>query len=169
MSKIKIVGIVFVALLVIVMTGALWVSQRSSTLSQEPVQNTGQKYVRPTRLPATTTGGYIISTSAVTSVNELHAKGFSALVSVSDTGFEPRTITVNKGATIRFFNNSGASVHIAASGDALYPGKSTCGASAFDSCKALTKNDFWEFTFAVSGTWTYQDTATGHQGTVRVN
>jgi plastocyanin len=85
--------------------------------------------------------------------------GFEALVSYTDQGFEPESVTVEAGDTVRFTNNSSHDMWVAASsatGD-LYPAPGTCGQSAFDVCKAIGRGMFYEFTFEEAGSWGYQD------------
>ncbi|MBI5458076.1 hypothetical protein HY971_05130 [Candidatus Kaiserbacteria bacterium] len=80
--------------------------------------------------------------------------GFQALVSYTDNGFEPAKLTVKKGETIRFTNNSSRDIWVAASGNPLYPSvENGCGSSAFDSCAPFAPMDFWEFTFEQKGQW----------------
>lgn len=84
--------------------------------------------------------------------------GFQALVSYTDRGFEPMNLVMKKGDAVRFTNNSSGDLWVAASGSSahpVYPGTSSCGTSAFDTCKALKSGEFWEFTFAKAGTWDY--------------
>ena len=85
--------------------------------------------------------------------------GFQALVSYTDEGFEPREVTIKKGQTIRFTNNSSRDLWVAASADtsdSLYPAVvNGCGSSAFDSCGPIAPQDFWEFTFDSAGAWTF--------------
>lgn len=95
--------------------------------------------------------------------------GFQALVSYTDRGFEPNTVTIKKGDTIRFTNNSREDLWVAATGGAgaLYPNITNgCGSSALDTCRVLKPLEFWEFTFDTAGTWSYQNnrdtTVTGH-------
>ena len=45
--------------------------------------------------------------------------GFQALVSYTDTGFEPQMITVKQGETIRFTNNSSNQMHIVVNADTV--------------------------------------------------
>ena len=104
------------------------------------------------------------------------SKGFQALVSYTDRGFEPNSVTINKGEAIRFTNNSSqdllwvASVATGTISGSIYPsGKEPCGQSAFDSCATLKPHEFWEFTFDVVGTWSYTDNLhKDRTGTVRV-
>lgn len=88
------------------------------------------------------------------------SKGFQYLVSYTERGFEPATLAIQKGETVRFTNNSNEGMWVAATGDKLYPSVvNGCGSSALDTCKALQSGEFWEFTFGVAGTWGYQNNA----------
>jgi plastocyanin len=100
------------------------------------------------------------------------SRGFAVLISYTDQGFAPAQATIKKGQAIRFTNNSGQSLWVAAQGTAehpVYPGQSDCGASALDSCTALKSGEFWEFTFDHSGTWTFVNNLDKtQQGAVKV-
>ena len=88
------------------------------------------------------------------------SKGFEALVSYTDRGFEPADVAVTKGETVRFTNNSSGDLWVAATGASgrVYPSTGNeCGQSAFDSCIPLSPREFWEFTFEVAGVWSYTD------------
>ena len=98
--------------------------------------------------------------------------GFQYLVSYTDRGFEPATLGVKEGETVRFTNNSGGGLWVASvalPGATVYPGQSDCGASAFGTCAALKPGDFWEFTFDAAGTWSYKNISdTSKTGTITV-
>jgi plastocyanin len=87
------------------------------------------------------------------------SKGFSALVSYTDSGFEPQSVAVKKGDTVRFTNNSQRTLLWVAgtSTAAGYPGTSACGGSSFDTCQTMQSGDFWEFTFDQAGEWHYHN------------
>lgn len=83
-------------------------------------------------------------------------KGFAALVSYTDHGFEPTIVTIREGESVRFTNNSSRELWIASSGEkvAVYPRSvESCGSSDLDSCEPFSPQDFWEFTFDRSGTF----------------
>ena len=87
------------------------------------------------------------------------APAFQYLVSYSDIGFSPTSLSVKKGETIRFTNNSSRDIWIVSSSTPLYPPQQNgCGSSVFDSCQPIPPGGFWEFTFQVTGTWTYVNT-----------
>jgi plastocyanin len=85
--------------------------------------------------------------------------GFQHLVSYTENGFEPTVITIKNGETVRFTNNSGEPLWIAAvesDESLLYPAvQNGCGSSALDSCSLIATQDFWEFTFTHSGSWKF--------------
>lgn len=87
------------------------------------------------------------------------SKGFALLVSYTDNGFEPQTAAIQSGETIRFTNNSSHDMWVAASTKegSLYPSAGSCGQSAFDSCRAIGRGMFYEFTFEKKGTWGFHD------------
>lgn len=87
------------------------------------------------------------------------SKGFNHLVSYTEAGFEPQTITVRAGETVRFTNNSLGSMWVAAATEmgSIYPAPGVCGQSAFDICKEVGPGMFYEFTFEKKGTWGYHD------------
>ena len=82
-------------------------------------------------------------------------KGFQYLVSYGDDGFIPATLTVNKGETVRFTNNSSNPLRVVAESGSSFPGVSDCGTSIFDSCRALPGGEYWELTFSQSDEWEY--------------
>ena len=100
------------------------------------------------------------------------SRGFEALISYTDNGFEPTQVSIKQGQSVRFTNNSSHKLWIAAEaevGTPSYPGVSECGGSAFDSCRALKHRDFWEFTFGEEGTWLFKNNLDKNKtGTVMV-
>ena len=88
------------------------------------------------------------------------SRGFEAFISYNDRGFEPSEVTIKKGQSVRFTNNSSSGLWIASAGSTenpQYPGVSDCGGSTFDSCHTLLPYDFWEFTFTENGIWMFQN------------
>lgn len=88
---------------------------------------------------------------------------FHALISYTEQGYEPSTITVQKGQTVRFVNNHPSQETWPASAihptHGIYPEKSAkdCLGSSFDSCRGLKAGEFWEFTFTHAGEWRFHD------------
>lgn len=100
------------------------------------------------------------------------SRGFQALVSYTERGFEPSVATIKRGDTVRFTNNNaGSTLWVAATADSgsLYPGSGDCGQSSFDSCVAVSPGEFWEFTFEEIGTWSFKNNANvAHAGVIAV-
>lgn len=85
-----------------------------------------------------------------------------AVVSFTANGFEPASVTVKKGDTVRFVNNSTLDTWPASANHpthTVYPQKSAddCLGSTFDTCKALKPGESWDFTFTEVGTWNFHD------------
>ena len=103
---------------------------------------------------------------------DAQSKGFYALVSYTDRGFEPATLAVHTGDRVRFTNNTSREMWVAAAGSAatpIYPGVGACDASPLDTCGVLKPGEFWEFTFDAAGTWQYADNRNkANEGTVNV-
>lgn len=97
---------------------------------------------------------------------------FQYLVSYTDNGFSPATLSVKEGDTVRFTNNSSGQLWVASIGTGtadIYPGTSDCGGSSFDSCGPLQQGDFWQFTFSQPGTYDFQNNAdTSKSGTITI-
>src|SRR3989344_2515228 len=93
---------------------------------------------------------------------------FAALVTYTDEGFEPKAVTIKKGDTIRFVNQAETGMwvgsndhptHTKYSGSAMSEhciGSDPL-AGAFDTCRALSAGEFWEFTFDNTGSWGYHN------------
>jgi len=98
--------------------------------------------------------------------------GFAALVSYTESGFEPNLVSIKKGEAVRFTNNSSNDLWISSNGEkvAVYPRtKEGCGSSDLDSCEPFDPQDFWEFTFDTKGTWEVTNNLDrGRGGFVRV-
>ena len=94
--------------------------------------------------------------STTTQKKLAESKGATALLSYTETGFEPREIAIKQGEAVRFTNNSNADVWIAAGGGTVAIDPRTedgCGTSDLDSCVPFPAQDFWEFTFDITGEW----------------
>ncbi len=84
------------------------------------------------------------------------SKGFQALVSFTDAGFEPASLTVQAGDTVRFTNNSSENLWIRdANTSQTNADRATCESGSFDTCKMLKPQEFWEYTFIAESTWKY--------------
>lgn len=87
-------------------------------------------------------------------------------VNRTSAGFTPSTVTIKKGDTVEFINQTEADIWPASNAHPShtnYPGSGlakcdTGDAQAnFDACKKVGAGESWEFTFAEVGTWKYHD------------
>ena len=86
----------------------------------------------------------------------------AATITYSASGFSPNPVTIKKGETIIFVNESGHDMWIASAmhpTHAVYPEKTPgdCFGSAFDACKGISSGQSWSFTFNSVGEWGYHD------------
>lgn len=93
-------------------------------------------------------------------------------INITNGGFEPSKIEVEKGMIVRWYNKSSGESW-PASGfhptHAQYPEKGGCIGSKFDACHGVKPNEAYEFIFNVSGTWGYHDHLNpGKQGVIVV-
>jgi plastocyanin len=76
-------------------------------------------------------------------------------IRITDSGFEPQTIAIKVGETVRWTNTSGTTQAIASD---PHTSHTMCyGMSSSD----LKTGDGYSFTFAKAGTWTYHDEHVG--------
>lgn len=90
------------------------------------------------------------------------------VVTLTDTGFTPASVTVARGETVRFINDSSRGMWVGSDEHPThteYDGTSTrehCAngmntASSFDQCASVAKGDFWDYTFKKSGTFDFHN------------
>lgn len=75
-----------------------------------------------------------------------------SVVTYTDTGFAPSPLTVKKGTTVVFVNESSAQMLVAS---ASYPTHQVL--PSFVQKKAVLKSGMYEYTFEAEGTWKYQN------------
>lgn len=87
---------------------------------------------------------------------------YDTLVTFDGEKFSPKEISVQKGTRVRFLNESDEGVWPASAvhpTHSIYPEKDSenCLGSSFDSCRALKRGEFFDFTFNHAGEWRYHD------------
>ena len=120
-------------------------------------------------------GAYlIISAGAYGSGNSIKVVGTGSSVventktiEISSNGFSISALSISKGDTITFVNIDKNAKHWPASdwhpSHSLYPGSGIekCQTEeknlVFDSCKGLSYNEEWSFTFNEAGSWAFHD------------
>lgn len=81
-------------------------------------------------------------------------------VTYSDQGFTPNTLTIKKGDTVTFLNQSASVVRPASDKHPThteYPTTGGCVGSTFDACKGLQPGESWSFQFDEVGQWGYHN------------
>ncbi|OGG57501.1 hypothetical protein A2853_04035 [Candidatus Kaiserbacteria bacterium RIFCSPHIGHO2_01_FULL_55_17] len=91
--------------------------------------------------------------------------GFQYLVSYTDTGFEPTVLTVKRGETVRFTNNSSVPLMVAQAGTSA---ETPCAPELLKSCRTLGHGEYWEYTFTSAGTVDFRNSADSGVGTITV-
>lgn len=90
------------------------------------------------------------------------------VITFTDNGFSPATVTITRGETVRFINDSSRSMWVGADEHPThteYDGTSTrehCvngmnTGNSFDQCASVAKGEFWDFTFEKTGTFGYHN------------
>lgn len=94
------------------------------------------------------------------------------VVTYTDSGYSPNILTVKKGETITFKNQSLQSMWTASAvhpTHRLYPTTGGCSGSTFDTCQGVQPGNSWSFTFDIAGTWKYHNHLDpGKTGTITV-
>lgn len=82
-----------------------------------------------------------------------NAKTPVALVSYVSTGFEPRSLQVKTGDTVRFINNSHGPLQIAQ--DTPQRSAAACAPASLNTCQSLVPGDYIDVTFTEAGDWLF--------------
>jgi plastocyanin len=98
----------------------------------------------------------------------------TALITYTDQGFSPKTVTINEGDTVVWMNNSSRNMWVAS---AIHPthneypeeSEEDCAGSTFDACIGVAVGQSWSFTFNETGSWNYHDhLSSSRTGTIDV-
>lgn len=94
------------------------------------------------------------------------------VVTYSDSGYSPGTLTIKVGATVVFKNESSRSMWTASAIHPIhraYPTTGGCIGSTFDACQGIQPSGSWSFKFDIAGTWKYHNhLSPGDTGTIVV-
>lgn len=94
------------------------------------------------------------------------------VVTYTDTGYSPATLTVKKGETVTFKNQSSQSMWTASGVHPThrgYPTTGGCIGSTFDACAGIQPGASWSFRFDIVGAWKYHNHLnSGDTGTIIV-
>ncbi|MDO8552565.1 MAG: hypothetical protein Q7S01_03485 [bacterium] len=125
----------------------------------QPVANTETPGVVGSQ---TTTGNQTVPNPEADAIEESVTGVPAAVITFTDSGFSPSSVTVKKGQIVRWVNNSDSEVWPASAAHpshAVYPQKSAsdCAGSAFDSCRGLEQGEAWDFKFDYVGSWRFHN------------
>jgi plastocyanin len=94
------------------------------------------------------------------------------VVTYTDSGYAPSTLTIKKGETVTFKNQSSRSMWTASAvhpTHRVYPTSGGCLGSTFDACAGIQPGGSWSFKFDIAGTWKYHNHLNpGDTGTIVV-
>lgn len=82
------------------------------------------------------------------------------IVTSTSAGYSPSTLTIKKGETVIFKNESSGPVWTASAmhpTHKVYPTTGGCLGSTFDACVGVKPGASWSFKFDITGTWKYHD------------
>lgn len=88
------------------------------------------------------------------------------IVIYGDAGYSPKSLTIKKGETVTWINQSSKSMwpasamhpsHRVYSGTSLEEHCPDIQGTAFDACTGILPGGSWSFTFEKTGTWNYHD------------
>ena len=93
-------------------------------------------------------------------------------VTYTNSGYLPSTLTVKKGETVTFKNQSSRAMWTASAVHPTHRGYPTTGGglgSTFDACAGIQPGNSWSFKFDISGTWKYHNhLSPGDTGTIDI-
>ncbi len=105
-------------------------------------------------------------------VNNDNTDNNDYIIEITESGFNPSTLTINAGETVTWINNGitpawpASAFHPAHN---AYPGGGGCIGSKFDACRGLKQGETYSFTFNQKGAWKYHDhLSPGDTGTIIV-
>lgn len=192
--------IVAIVAIVLIIAGAIYAWSRQSPSGEETAggaeqgaeqgAQTGQPVPGEGNVPETEVGASTANATGTTgqadansTVGETAAPPetpaeSTAVIIHTDSGYSPQAVTIKKGSTLTFKNESdnqswpASAMHPA---HTAYPGSDTakCGtaeqSTIFDACRGLNKGESWSFKFDNAGSWKYHDHLTpSHYGAIEV-
>lgn len=93
-------------------------------------------------------------------------------IEITESGFNPSTLTINAGETVTWINKGSSQAWPASAvhpSHNAYPESGGCLGSKFDACRRLKQGESYSFTFNQKGTWKYHDhLSPGDTGTIIV-
>jgi len=82
------------------------------------------------------------------------------VVSYTDSGFSPSTLTITQGDTVAFENKASDNMRVASNPHPIhngYPTTGGCVTSTFDACGEIPPGHMWTFEFDIVGSWGFHN------------
>lgn len=118
----------------------------------------------PTPTSAVTQGESAMPATNSSGVTEKEAITEKVTVSFTDTGFTPKTVTIKKGTTVTFKNDSTGDMWVASA-----PHPTHTDLPGFDELQSVPNGGTYNYTFEKVGTWKYHNhVAPSFSGSVTV-
>lgn len=171
--------ITWIVVIALIILGIYWITN-SKNEDYNSISNSDAQTNTSVTPIATSTNTHSLPTSIVStdSMNDVTTPIKTIEVSYTTSGFNPKTVTINKGDTIKFTNQVEGNMWVGAD---MHPThteyddtslKDHCATGAtpsFDSCKNISKGGSYSFTFTKVGNWNYHNhSSASHKGTVVV-
>lgn len=144
-----------ILVILVLLVGGGWLLWNSGIFNYNLPQTAAPVY--PGMVSAPTQTGPVIN-APVSSSPKNTTNGVT--VDYTSNGFSPSTITVTKGGTVTWVNNSQDVIRVASDPHPThngYPTTGGCVSSTFDSCSLIPPGGTWSFTFGIVGTWGYHN------------
>ncbi|MBI2033670.1 MAG: hypothetical protein HYT13_01080 [Candidatus Liptonbacteria bacterium] len=139
--------LVFIIVVVVVLVGyALFQSQ-----TEAPTINYGAPTTEPAATPPEPTPPTPPSTMPTPKTETVNYNG---------QGFSPQTVTIKKGDSVTFANQSSKEMWPASAlhpTHKVYPTTGGCIGSTFDACAGIKPGESWSFALDINGSWKYHD------------
>ena len=153
MNKSTIIGLVVV--LVIIIGGIVFAGKKNAPeVTASPT----------TSISASVSASVEPSVSPTASVSPLVSVGVvvpkTVTISYTEVGYNPANVTIKKGDTVKFVNNSAKDMWPASAKHPtheIYPETGGCLGSKFDACARLKTGESYSFKFNLVGEWGYHD------------
>lgn len=141
----------FIALVVVLLgVGAGWYFMKGNTQTKSMVKT--DDVVVSTPATSALTGDETPATGAGDAMKKATETMEKVVVKFTDTGFSPATVSVKKGTTVTFTNDSTTGMWVAS---AVHPTHQLL--PGFDQLTSTSKGTTYEYAFTKVGTWKYHN------------
>lgn len=152
--------IVSIGLIALIVWGIDYIVTKDFVLVRAPISGTINNEIVATTTPPQATSTQTVATSTptkttpvkVTTTTTTLPASSNLTVTLTDKGFSPATLTIKKGQTVTFINNSSEKMWVSAN-----PFPSAADYPAFNEKSGVASGSSWDFTFDKTGVWFYHD------------